>query len=489
MNGNRKERLFILTNYITPKEGLFMLTNYITPNDDGIMSTYDSQSIQNAVDKAKATGINRVVIPRLNGRTGKNQWDISEAIILTSDIEIILDNCYLRQEDGSMDNVFRNYPQDCPNCTIEGEQENIRIIGYGNAVIDGGNPNGLEEFTSLKNGLPHISRNNPILLHNIRGLIIENITIKNPRWWGINLLYVEKARLSNITIDAQNNMRNQDGIDLRIGCHDIILENIFGQAGDDLIALSGFWGGRECKVWGVEEKDRDIHDVVIKNVIGTSAECTIVALRNNDGVKLYNITVDGVYDTLNGIKNKNPENGNVFSERLQWKRQGAKTPYTVIRIGQDAFFRERPNKLGEVYAITVKNIHARCNDPIMLNVTVEKSYFGNIYAGSDARCLLSTKSDYDSQNFGADMRDVVFENLYYTDSDREDAVAFDLAVTGEKRSFKNVVIKNAFVGNCIKLLNMEHNGQIVFDGLYTENIEERIENKANAQIMINGRKV
>ncbi len=463
-----------------------MLTNYITPNDIGIIAECDSKSIQNAVDKAKETGVNRVVIPRVNKRTGKPQWDISDAILLTADMEVILDNCYMRQIDGVMDNVFRNYPLDCPVCTIDGQQENIRIIGQGNAVIDGGEPNGLEEFTSLKDGLPHISRNNPILLHNIRNFVIDNITIKNPRWWAINLYYAEKGRISNINIDAQNNMRNQDGIDLRIGCHDIIIENIFGQSGDDLIALSGFWGGRECKVWSVEGKDRDIHDVVIQNVVGTSAECTLIAMRNNDGVKLYNVTIDGVYDTLNGIQNKNPENGNIFAERHQWKRQGAKTPYVVVRIGQGAFFRERLNQLGEVYGITVKNIHARCNAAIMLNATIEKSYFGNIYAGSDARCLLSTKSSFDAQNFGVDMRDVVFENLYYMDSDREDAVAFDLAVTGEKRKFENVIVKNAFIGNCKKILNMEHDGQIVFDGLYTENIEKRIEKTTKAKIIVNG---
>ncbi len=462
-----------------------MLTQYISTNDKDVISESDSQTIQNAVNKAKHTGVNRVLIPRINDRTGKPQWDVDEAVILSSDIEIVLDNCYIRQIDGSMDNVFRNYPQDAPRCTIEGQQENIRIIGLGQAVIDGGNPNGLEEFTSLKNGLPHISRNNPILLHNIRNLTIDNITIKNPRWWGINLHYVDKARLSNITIDAQNNMRNQDGIDLRCGCHDIILENIFGQSGDDLIALSGFWGGRECKIWAVDGKGRDIHNIIIRNVVGTSAECTLIAMRNNDGVKLYDVTVDGVYDTINGIQNKNIENSNIFAERHQWKRQGAKTPYTVIRIGQSAFCRERLNTMGEVYGITVKNVHARCNAAIMLNATIEKSYFGNIYAGSDCRCLISTKSSFDTQNFGVDMRDVVFENLYYKDSDREDAVAFDLAVTGEKRTFENVIIKNAFIGNCKKLLNMEHEGQILFDGLYSKDFENRIDNPANAKIVIN----
>lgn len=462
------------------------MNNYITPNDFGIMAESDSISIQNAVDEAKKSGVDRVVIPRINERTGKPQWDVDKAIMLTSNLEIVLDNCYIRQIDGSMDNVFTNHIYRQPDTTVKGQQDNIRIVGKGNAVIDGGEPNGLSEFTSMKDGNPHISKNNPILLHNIRGLVIDNITIKNQRWWGINLLYVEKAVLSNINIDAQNNMRNQDGIDLRVGCHDIVIENIWGQSGDDLIALSALGTG-ERELYGVEGKDSDIHDVIIRNVVGTSADCAVVAIRNSDGNKIYNVTLDNIHDSLNGVQNKNPENGNIFyNHEDEYKRVGSKSPYAMIRIGQHAFFSERVNKPGEIYGIRVNNIYARCNKAIMINVSLQDSYFSNIYGAEDVTHLISASSEWDGQIWGVDMKNVIFENLYFPNAD-ENAWAFDFRLNKQEKTLENVYIKNAFLGKCKNILNMEHKGQIIIDGLFADNIDEAVvENKNNAKIVING---
>ena len=258
----------------------------ITPNDADVVSKTDSESIQRAVDLAKKIGINKVVIPAYNERTGKNIWEIDKAIVLESDIEIVLDNSYLIQKEGCFDNVFRNFNDDAMRKSFKEEQHNIHIRGVGNAVIDGGKHNGLTEANSSKNGMPNISVNNVIKLHNLRGFSIEGITIKNQRWWAINLIYCEQGKISDLNIIAENNVPNQDGIDLRIGCHDIIIENIFGQSGDDFIALSGFWGGSEANKYEVYGKSKDIHDIIIKNIIATSADCAVIALRNHDGVRL-----------------------------------------------------------------------------------------------------------------------------------------------------------------------------------------------------------
>ena len=59
------------------------MCNYITPNDSGVVGNSDSQSIQNAVNYAVQTGLRKVVIPRINERTGKEFWDIEKAIILS----------------------------------------------------------------------------------------------------------------------------------------------------------------------------------------------------------------------------------------------------------------------------------------------------------------------------------------------------------------------------------------------------------------------
>ena len=111
------------------------MLRYVTPNDAGIIAASDSESIQNAVNSAAESGVCRVLIPRINDRTGKAQWDIDKAIVLPSDIEIVLDNCYLRQADGCMDNVFRSFVKE-EDGSVE-EKHDIRIVGRGKAIIDG----------------------------------------------------------------------------------------------------------------------------------------------------------------------------------------------------------------------------------------------------------------------------------------------------------------------------------------------------------------
>ena len=51
----------------------------------------DSQTIQNAVDYAEQTGLGQVIIPRFNERTGQPLWDLPRAVLLPSDMTIILD--------------------------------------------------------------------------------------------------------------------------------------------------------------------------------------------------------------------------------------------------------------------------------------------------------------------------------------------------------------------------------------------------------------
>jgi polygalacturonase len=197
------------------------MLDFITPNDKGIMADSDSRSINNAVKEAVRCGKRRVLIPRINARTGEARWDVDEAIILPSDIEIILDNCYIRQIDGTFDNVFRNFEDPAKPSRIEDEMRNIEIRGIGGATIDGGVPNGLTEHNHNKDGLPHIEKNNVMRFYNVRGLRLSGFTILNQRWWAINLHFVEQAEIYGLTILTKPTSLNQDGIDLRAGCNNI----------------------------------------------------------------------------------------------------------------------------------------------------------------------------------------------------------------------------------------------------------------------------
>ena len=80
--------------------------------------------------------------------------------MIPSDTQIIIDNCTIKQNDYVFDNVFRG-----DNLIINGIDpygapidvtpiRNIKIIGKGEAILDGGMYNGLSEKNQLTDGRP-----------------------------------------------------------------------------------------------------------------------------------------------------------------------------------------------------------------------------------------------------------------------------------------------------------------------------------------------
>ncbi len=357
---------------------------YITPNET--IGKSDSESIMLAVKMAKAEGVNSLTIPKHNDRTGKDEWIISETIYLPDDIEIIIDNAYLSLADGVYANMFANEAVLAEGeRTLSDEQKNITIRGIGNATLSGGNYNGLSESTSLKDGRPHISKNTTILMVNVRNLCIENIKIEKQRWWGITNVFVRDSVFRNIYFDAdlsridengvhyENELpkkyqevyvKNADGIDLRIGCNNILIENIKGFTEDDSVALTAL-GGFETRLgYIVKDKDSDIHDVKIRNVATDCYVCSNVRLLNENGHKIYNIDIDGVTD---------------MRKRVEYKSQ-----YNV-RIGDsaDAYAKTRHSVMGEIYNISVKNVYGNGSFAVGMCKTLKDSYIGNVIAGED----------------------------------------------------------------------------------------------------------
>ena len=72
-------------------------------------------------------------------------WEIEEAIKVPSDFALILDNCHLRMKDGVISNMFTNEHINCLSTLVK--DYDIIIEGRGRAILDGGEPNGLNERT------------------------------------------------------------------------------------------------------------------------------------------------------------------------------------------------------------------------------------------------------------------------------------------------------------------------------------------------------
>ena len=224
---------------------------------------------------------------------------------------------------------------------------------------------------------------------------------------------------------------------------------------------------------------------MIKNIVATSAECTVVALRNQDGVKIYNITIDTVHDTLSSKEKNNTAPSFVFNfDNNAYK--SPKSPYSVIRIGQEGWINKQQIRMGDVYGIHVTNIHARTNAAVTLNEKICDSYFGNIYADDAVDRVITTKSCRTHQTYGADMRNVIFENIFYSCKENKNSVAFDFDENSKEHTLENVFIRNAFIGNANVAIDMKHRGTLTVNGLYGESARNKIFHTEYGKVVLDG---
>ena len=137
------------------------MNNYIIP--DVALGT---RALQDAVTRAKETGLDKVVIPA-------GEWKVDEPVLLPSFIHIVLDGAVVVADDVAFrnENLYTTF-----GCMKEGRQSNIVISGENSAKIKGG-----------------------ILIHNADKVRIENLTFEGD---GVTLSFCHDVRVRNISADG-----------------------------------------------------------------------------------------------------------------------------------------------------------------------------------------------------------------------------------------------------------------------------------------------
>ena len=341
--------------------------------------------IQGLIDEARGAKVAELT---LSGR-----YEIDGEIRLPSGFTLILCDCHLRLTDGSYTNIFVNEKHGTTeNRSAAGADRGIRILGVGEAVLDGGEYNGLSEKTQNKNGMPPIWKNNFILFTNVDGFEIDGLTLVNMRWWATNFIFCRNGKIRNIkllasdaAVDSSGNIyrglrqdayseiliKNADGIDLRCGCNNILVENVSGFTEDDTVALTGLYGDLEREFF-VSDLPSDIANITVKGVSG-AAYCALVRLLNQDGIKMHDITVDGVVDE------------SLASPHLDRGAYG-------VRIGDTHLYGKRYPTPDELYNITVRNIYAEGLFAITLAASPKNLTLENIRAHEGTAPLCDDRS-------------------------------------------------------------------------------------------------
>lgn len=151
--------------------------------------------ISGLIREAVQTGTRQITV--------SGSWEIEQTILLPSDFTIILQNCHLRMADNTFCNLFTNEHCHTPEGrTLAGRDRNIRIVGIGKALLDGGTYNGLHEKNAEKDGRPDISVNNLILFTNVEEFDISGIQLHNQRWWAMNFIFCCRGRIRNIDFSS-----------------------------------------------------------------------------------------------------------------------------------------------------------------------------------------------------------------------------------------------------------------------------------------------
>ncbi len=330
----------------------------VTPNDfkDGS----DSDRIEAAVAKALETGERSIEIPRLNAKSGQALWLIERAILVPSDFTLVLRDCRVRLAPGTRDNLIRN--AGAAKEPVEAN-ENIHILGVGGAVLSGGLTAHFDP-PGDKSGWRTIG----VLLCGVRHFTIEGFTLEETQAWAVS---VENGcaygRIANLNFNNTNKYPNQDGVDVRKGCHDIMIENITGVTGDDAVALTGLRnerakanpGVRTMQVGGsLPRPDDDIYNITIRNVRAKVAGGHhIVRLLNQDGVKLYNIFISDVMDASGPA-----------DPRVQ----------AGVKIGDLRYWSLMQCKLGDTYNIFVDNVLTRGKTGVKIQGPLKNAVLRNI---------------------------------------------------------------------------------------------------------------
>lgn len=271
---------------------------YKTPIIPEDYSGTDRQKIQAAIDFARWTSSP----VELNGL-----YLVDAAVIIRSNTKIIL-NGVVKGAVGIRDNIFRTESAEfAPTTILNRATRNWYIKGNSGGGIAGSD----EDWGGYPaTGVSGQSwRPIGLLSANSEHFTIEGIRVKSTNMWGIECEQSRFGKIINIDLDQDGRQDNQDGINIRRGCHDILIENIIGITYDDIVAITNITLSSDLDVLGTTIYDPiqttlDCFNIVIRNISSRQERLFPgfspphygggILLLCEDGLKIYNVTIDGV---------------------------------------------------------------------------------------------------------------------------------------------------------------------------------------------------
>ena len=291
---------------------------------------------------------------------------------------------------------------------------------------------------------------------NVENLVIENVTVRDQRYWAFCLCSVTHSRVSNIHFESSSNVPNQDGVDLLRGCHDVIIENITGCVGDNAVTLIA----TESDLYPdkIENlRDGDVYNITVRNLmIYGVGGCSLVRILNHDGYRIYNVKIDNLIEVSPWSENDssvapNPDlnivsdkDGNIIPLRhLTPGEEGYRCEAAII-IGESYWYKKSKAQPGDTFGISISNVMTHARFALWLNNAVKDSTFENIRIFGNG---------FTSVFFGeGTMENLSFKGIRYDEDVKPQKADEHIVIDWNKTESKGL---NAVYFNGTKLRNVE----------------------------------
>lgn len=274
----------------------------------------DSEIINECMSFASGFKIRTIVFD-------KKDWYIDRAVLLPSNTTVLVDGVLIKQNNLMFDNIFRgdNFvlnPADPHGFPLKiNPISDIRIIGMNAAKLEGPDILPRMMHPTMGNEQEMVGdywgwRNFQVCLSRCTNFELAGFTYTKPRSWANSFDRCSYGYIHDL--DITSTVKNGDGVNIRLGCHNITIENIKGHTSDDLVAINSVTLGTTYPVLryvypldpssylideGEDIRERDIYNITISNIqSSTSLYSHAVALLSRNGHKIYNVHIYNITD-------------------------------------------------------------------------------------------------------------------------------------------------------------------------------------------------
>jgi hypothetical protein len=267
-----------------------------------------SAAIEAAIAAAQTSGGPAAVV------LDTQDWLIERAILLPSNLELVIDGCRLKLADGVHDNLIRSagIRPDPANpfgiCLSVEPVENLRITGHNRAVLEGADRPYAAANPQTGVVGPWVGdyfgwRTVGIQLSGVSGYEISGFTMRRTHCWAISQEQCSRGYLHDLEFDTA--VKNGDGIDFRNGCSFCLVDNITGTTSDDTVACTAlnrtYITPESNYIYPMQPlgcdapgERADIHDIGIRNIRTGGQHHGVICLATSP--KVYNIAIENVIE-------------------------------------------------------------------------------------------------------------------------------------------------------------------------------------------------